>query len=85
MRWTIPLLILAAACAPQVPVPDQSLEARIARGEGVGFGNYQEYQEAQAALRAQREAALQGAPSQSAVLPAPIVEPAPGTPGAAGR
>ena len=84
MRWTIPLLILAAACAPQVPVPDQSLEARIARGEGVGFGNYQEYQEAQAALRAQREAALQGAPSQPAVLPAPIVEPAPGTPGAAG-
>ena len=82
MRWTIPLLMLLAACAPQIP--DSSPEGRVARGEGVGFGNYRDYQAAQAAARAQREAALRGAPVAGAPAATPIVEPAPGTPGAAG-
>ncbi|MGR3540604.1 MAG: hypothetical protein ACU0BS_04150 [Hasllibacter sp.] len=89
MRRAIPILILLAACAPQIP--DSTPEGRVARGEGVGFGNYRDYQQAQAAERARREAALRGAPVTAAPgaaapgpAPTPIVEPAPGTPGAAG-
>ncbi|PRY94552.1 hypothetical protein BCF33_0143 [Hasllibacter halocynthiae] len=79
--WRIlPLAIALAACQPQIP--DNGPQGRVARGEGVGFGNYRDYQAAQAQARAQRNAALLGASADAA--PPPGGEPAPGTPGAAG-